>query len=67
MIYCLAQSLTISLSVREVWGSIPGSVKSVKNGLPPLRVSSELYCPGVELRSGSRYTLQRNITSIMKI
>ena len=62
----------ISLSVLEVWGSIPGPVKS-DTVLPTARhrcdVSSELSCQVLSRGDGPAtcYALRRNIASTMKV
>ena len=61
-----------TLSVREVWGSIPGPVKlhSVANDSPPLQRFFGAVMPrreAAEMSSATRYTLRHNTASIMKI
>ena len=58
-----------SLSVRKVWGSIPGSVNSLPlRYSPPLRgcVAQALNRGDMLRHSLPRYTPRRNTTSIMK-
>ena len=57
-----------SLSLREIWGSIPGPVKSDIMARHRCNVSSELCCPGLSAEKGpsTRYTLRRINASRMK-
>ena len=58
-----------TLSMRKLWGSIPGPVKSTQC-LHRCDVSSELCCPGAKpWRGGSanRCMLRRHTASTMKI
>ena len=68
----LTYLLSTSLSVMEVWGSIPEAVKSdtvsstVRHRCD---VFSLLFCPGVKQRrrSPTRYMLRRNTANVIKI
>ena len=57
-----------TLSVREVWGSIPGPAKS-KQCRQRLAIVAAIFrsCVAAETGPATRYTLLRNTASVMEI
>ena len=66
------KQLSASLSVQEVWGSNPGSVKSARNRQRFAIVATFFRCVlpkhyTAKMGAATRHTLRCNTTSIMKI